>query len=284
LNCCRPNPACINFCRLNGKLIAGQGVLQNPENGWEYEVLRTLVQGGSNTYLIYNYQINGLAVLKEIRAELVRKPKAREMFLREARILQSLEHPGIPKYYDFFWTNEYYSLVMEMIHGQNLQQISSTTPTEAIEWLLQVSQILDYLHKRNPPVIHRDIKPANLILRHHPRELVLIDFGAVKEATTPPETCIFTPGYGAPEQQEGLPCIQSDFYTLGTTLIYLLTKRSPTKFYLSRQGIFTGLKEAGIDPVVVSLILTLTERNPKNRPQNATEVIELLQNSLKALK
>ncbi|MDJ0728118.1 MAG: hypothetical protein QNJ38_23725 [Prochloraceae cyanobacterium] len=46
MNCCRPNPACMNFCRLNGKLISGKGVIRNPQNGWEYEVLRILAQGG----------------------------------------------------------------------------------------------------------------------------------------------------------------------------------------------------------------------------------------------
>ena len=87
MNCCRPNPACLNFCRLNGKLISGKGVIRNSQNGWEYEVLRILAQGGmSTTYLVYDYQNCKLAVLKAINAELALRAKAREMFQREARI------------------------------------------------------------------------------------------------------------------------------------------------------------------------------------------------------
>jgi serine/threonine-protein kinase len=284
LKCCHPNPPCRYFCRLNGKLIAGQGVIRNPETGWEYEVLKILALGGmSTTYLVYSYQLRKLAVLKEISAELLHKSKAREMFQREARVLKSLQHPGIPQYYDFFCTQEHYFLVMEMVHGQNLEQIVPVSPIQAIKWLQEVSNILNYLHLRNPPVIHRDIKPANLILRYQPPQIVLIDFGAVKEATAPPGTRIATPGYSAPEQQKGLPCIQSDFYALGTTLIYLITKQSPSNFYDSRQHKFIDLESIGIPPTLIRVILALTAFDPKERPQHATEVNLLLQKSQAAL-
>lgn len=74
----------------------------------------------SITYLVYDYQHHQLAVLKEIDAQLAQKLKAREMFQREAHTLKSLHHGGIPKFYDFFWTRERYSLILEMIQGQNL--------------------------------------------------------------------------------------------------------------------------------------------------------------------
>jgi serine/threonine-protein kinase len=284
LKCCRPNPPCRYFCRLNGKLIAGQGVIRNPETGWEYEVLKIIALGGmSTTYLVYSYQLRKLAVLKEISAELLHKSKAREMFQREARVLKSLQHRGIPQYYDFFCTQEHYFLVMEMVHGQNLEQIAPVTSIQALKWLQEVCKILNYLHLRNPPVIHRDIKPANLILRYKPRQIVLIDFGAVKEATAPPGTRIATPGYSAPEQQKGLPCIQSDFYALGTTLIYLITKQSPSNFYDSHQHKFINLESVAIPPTLIRVILALTAFDPKERPQHATEVNLLLEKSQTAL-
>lgn len=285
MTCCRPNPSCLNFCRLNGELIAGQGVIRNSQNGWEYEVLRVLARGGmSMTYLVYNYQNNKLAVLKEIDAELALKAKAREMFRREARILQSLQHPGIPEYYDFFDTQERYSLVMEMVHGKNLDQITAVGASQALEWLIQTSDILDYLHQRNPPLIHRDIKPANLILRYSNGKITLIDFGAVKEATAPPGTRIVTPGYGSPEQQKGSPCVQSDIYALGTTLIYLLTQQSPIKFYIPTQFKFVGLEAAGVPSALIPAIESLTAFLPEDRPQTAAEASNLLKNTLKLLK
>jgi serine/threonine-protein kinase len=265
-------------------LISGQGIIRNQQTGWEYEVIKVLAQGGmGTTYLVYNYQICQLAVLKEMNADMVSKAKARELFQREASVLQSLQYSGIPRFYDFFWTDEHYSLLMEMVHGYSLAEIAPANVIQAVEWILQLAETLAYLHRRNPPVIHRDIKPGNLILRYNPREVVLIDFGAVKEATAPPGTRIATPGYGAPEQQKGLSCIQSDFYALGTTLVYFLTRQSPTKFYLFSQGKFANLESAGIPPVIISLIESLTAFHPQNRPQTVEEVQALIKHSLNVL-
>ena len=278
MECCRPNPPCSYFCRLNGRLIKGQGVIVNPDNGREYEVLKTLAIGGMSTsYLVYSYNRQKLAVLKEINTELAQHAKGREMFQREAKILRSLKHSGIPQYYDFFATKERYSLLMEYIPGRNLEQIKSYTTIEVIDWAIELCDILRYLQHLPLPIIHRDIKPANLILRYNPRQIVLIDFGAVKEVTTPPGTRIATPGFGAPEQNAGNPCIQSDFYALGATMIYFITKRLPTHFYNLNRRKFVGLEEIGISPILVRAIENLTAFYPEHRPQNAIAVKELLQ-------
>ncbi len=133
------------------------------------------------TYLVYNLQVNKLAVLKEIKA--YQSSKARELFAREARVLQDLRHPSIPRFYDFFCDEEHYSLVMEMIHGPTLEQVRPKTPAQAVGWIVETLEVLSHLHQQG--VLHRDIKPANLILRYHPRQIVLIDYGAVKEASAP---------------------------------------------------------------------------------------------------
>ena len=284
MECCRPNPPCLYFCRLDGRLIKGKGVIANPETGWEYEVLETLAIGGMSTsYLVYSYHHKKLAVLKEISTELAQKAKAREMFQREARVLSSLKYPGIPQYYDFFFTSERYSLIMELIHGQNLEEIPDYTTSDVLDWMIDLCDILDYLQALQPPVIHRDIKPANLILRYNPRQIVLIDFGAVKEATTPPGTRIATPGFGAPEQSTGNPCIQSDFYALGATLIYFVTKKLPSYFYDLNEQKFVGLEEIGVPSPIVNVVASLTEFSPQNRPQKAIAVKELLQQAKSSL-
>jgi serine/threonine protein kinase len=275
LECCRLNPPEVRFCRTCGRLLHSQGTLRNPEKGWEYEVIDVLVQGGmSTTYRVYNRQVHRLAVLKEINADLSRKAKARELFMREAQTLQALQHPGIPKFYDFFCTDEHYSLVMELIHGPTLEEIEPMDVAQAVGWILETCEVLSYLHERG--VIHRDIKPANLILRHNPRRIVLIDFGAVKEVGSAPGTRIATPGYGAPEQNQGRPCLQSDFYGIGTTLVYLLTRQSPTHFYNPRAQRLMGLEEAGLPPALVSVILAATALDPHQRPQNCTDLMAAL--------
>ncbi|AUC61829.1 serine/threonine protein kinase [Cyanobacterium sp. HL-69] len=276
VDCCRPNPPCINFCRLDGHLLKGKGVIINPESGNRYEVLRVLAEGGmSTTYLVYNYAMEKLCVLKEIDSDLSSMAKARELFQREARILKSLSHRGIPLFYDFFASKNYYSLIMEMIYGDSLQMVNPRSEKEAVGWMLQLAKILDYLHNLPKPVIHRDIKPSNLILRHNPEEIVLIDFGAVKEVTQKPGTRIATAGYGSPEQKKGLSYIQSDFYGVGTTLIYLLTRKSPTKFFNPVLNRFVGLEKAGISSPLVEIINFLTQFDYTKRPQSAIALVDL---------
>jgi len=275
--CCAHNPQGVRFCRTCGHLLQSQGVLQNPDNGNGYEVIDVLAQGGmSTTYLVYNFQTDRLAVLKEIDADLSRRAKARELFLREATMLAALDHPGIPKFFDFFVTDESHYLVMEMVHGRTLEEAQPASIAQAVGWMIEVCEVLAYMHGRTPPVIHRDIKPANLILRYNPRRIILIDFGAVKEASAQQGTRIATPGYGAPEQSQGRPCIQSDIYGLATTLIYLLTRQFPGNLYNPRERRFTGLIESGIPPTLASVIWAATAFDPAERPRNTAELVAAL--------
>jgi serine/threonine-protein kinase len=94
------------------------------------------------------------------------------------------------------------------------------TQLQAITWMIQTCDVLDYIHKQYPPLIHRDIKPANLIVRSLDNRIVVLDFGAVKEIGTAPGTRIGAEGYCAPEQERGQPLTQSDLYAIGPTLIF----------------------------------------------------------------
>jgi serine/threonine-protein kinase len=213
----------------------------------QYQVLRTLGRGGMGTTAVawhppqmQRRSVSGqpmppMVVIKEMNADMARIAKAQELFEREARILKGLSYPGIPQFYDFFIEDNKKYLVMEMIHGQDLekrvQQYGPVLPQQGIEWMQQTCDILGYIHSQDPPLIHRDIKPANLLLRQRDQWMILIDFGAVKEIGTPPGTRIGAEGYSAPEQDRGQPLTQSDLYAVGTTLIFLLTGESPLKFY-----------------------------------------------------
>lgn len=236
-NCTHTGNAPSNlFC-----IHCGQPLVEKEEFIRNYQILRTLGRGGmGTTYLAWdksqtNKDIPQLLVLKQMNADIEQMAKARELFVREARILQSLNHPAIPKYYDFFVENEQKYLAMELIHGQNLEQLiyqkGPVTPQQAIDWGIQLCDILHYLHSLQPPLVHRDVKPANLIARTIDRALTLLDFGAVKEIGTPLGTRIGAEGYTAPEQERGQPCPQSDIYAIGPTLIFLLTGEAPLKYY-----------------------------------------------------
>jgi serine/threonine protein kinase len=165
-----------------------------------------------------------------------------KLFEREAAILGVLDHPRIPKYLDFLEldTPEYQGsvLVQEYIDARSFQaqvEAGQTFTCEMVKDIaIQILEILNYLHRLNPPVIHRDIKPSNLLLGnrsgHSVGQVYLVDFGAVQtiaSAEYDTFTVVGTYGY-MPFEQFGGQCVSaSDLYSLGATLIYLLTGQHP---------------------------------------------------------
>ncbi|MBE9115304.1 protein kinase [Lusitaniella coriacea LEGE 07157] len=292
--CCTPenNPPNSLFCIHCGQPLAPQEKLIR-----QYQILRTLGQGGmGTTYLAWDKtgSISGhplTFVLKEMNADMERIPKARELFEREARILKTLDHPGIPKYYDFFVHEGKKYLGMELVHGQNLEQRiykeGPLTPQQGIEWMIQACNILEYLHSLRPPLVHRDVKPANLMVRNLDNRIVLLDFGAVKEIGTPPGTRIGAEGYSAPEQDRGQPCPQSDIYAIGATLVFLLTRDDPMTHYHRKDNQYcidvTGIlahREADlceIAPQLAQVIEQACAPNPRKRFSTAQELAKALE-------
>jgi serine/threonine protein kinase, bacterial len=251
----------------------------------QYQILKTLGQGGmGTTYLAWD-QVK-LLVLKEMNADMAVIPKAQELFEREAKILQSLHHPGIPQYYDFFVAAGRKYLAMELIHGQDLDvyvlKRGKVSLAQAIEWMIQLCEILGYIHQQQPPLIHRDVKPANILVRTIDQRIFLLDFGAVKEIGTLGGTKIGAPDYMAPEQNNGQPCTQSDLYAIGPTLIFLLTGRNPTDFLeLDPDGYrFNVSGVPGVTPQLQALIDKVTQRRSLDRYLTAADLAQALQQLL----
>ncbi len=205
-------------------LTAGQ-ILNN-----RYRIVKQIGQGGFGAvYRAWDLRMEGTCVVKE---NLDTAPEAYHQFIREAQILFKLKHPGLPVVYDYFEIpGQGLYLVMEYVEGQNLEQILTERGPipegEAVDWVMQVCEALEYLHEQKPPVIHRDIKPQNIILTPQGRA-VLVDFGVAKVYQAHLQTTIgaraVTPGYSPPEQymQTGTDAA-SDIYSLGATLYTLLT-------------------------------------------------------------
>lgn len=253
-----------------------------------YQILRILGQGGmGTTYLAWDDTglstgVPQLLVLKQMNADMAKIAKAQELFEREANALKCLNYPGIPKYYDFFVEGGKKYLGMELIHGQDLEKriynTGPVTPNQAIAWMIQTCDILEYLHGQEPPLIHRDIKPANLMVRSANNRIVVLDFGAVKETGTAPGTRIGAEGYCAPEQERGQPLIQSDLYAIGPTLIFLLTGENPLKFFRQRgRGFSFDLKTVpNITHQLREVIECITEPLPRDRYQTAQDLAKAL--------
>lgn len=280
------NPPDNLFCIHCGQPIRVDKTVQ------QYQVLRVLGRGGmGTTYLVWNptglLKSSGmpegkLQVLKEMNADVARIPKAQELFEREAKTLKSLNHPGIPRYYDFFMEGDKKYLVMELVHGQDLEKRvrkqGAVSPQEAIAWMVQVCEVLTYLHTRQTPMIHRDIKPGNLLVRTLDNQIVVLDFGAVKAFAIAPGTRIGAEGYSAPEQVQGRPVPQSDLYAIGPSLVFLLTSISPQRFY-KKQGKAMRLQldeEDRIPKKLKAVIEQTTAIDVSDRYQTAEELSQAL--------
>lgn len=264
-----------------------------------YHVLQELGDGAfGKTFTIEDRLRNDQKVIKILNLTI---PKALELFKQEYDVLNRLNHPGIPKvamdgYVEFrcFHTQEIlHGIVMEKIEGQDLKRWLEnnkiTNPKQAIVWLEQLIDILGHVHQHN--YCHRDIKPSNIMLKPN-GQLVLIDFGIVKELTqqdqrqTIPSTKIGTPGYASPEQGErNLPNLEnfqfdyrSDFFSLGRTFVHLLTEIYPGNGELNIDSRTLKLlwrdKAPGISEKFKDLIDDLMEYQPRDRPKSTKEILK----------
>jgi len=155
-----------------------------------------------------------------------------ENFEREANLLATLDHPAIPRIFDYFSEEERSFLVMEFISGRDLESILAESRSllpvdQVVTWAIEICDVLQFLHTHNPPVIFRDVKPSNVMMDDRGR-VRLVDFGIAKLfAPDRKGTMIGTEGYAPPEQYRGEAGPLSDIYALGATLHHLLTNRDP---------------------------------------------------------
>jgi eukaryotic-like serine/threonine-protein kinase len=206
-----------------------------------YRILRILGQGGVGiTYAAVDLESGEQVALKVLSLRRMSDWKKIELFEREAKILSQLNHSAIPHYLDYFQidtnSDRSFYIVQQLAPGNSLATLveNGWLPDEGKikQIAIQMLEILIYLHSLTPPVIHRDIKPQNIILSHDKKKLFLVDFGAVADTyhntVTGGSTVVGTFGYMAPEQFRGQAFPSTDLYGLATTLLFLLTGKSPT--------------------------------------------------------
>ncbi len=212
-----------------------------------YEVREKIGEGGfAETFLALDHSTGRECVLKQLSWKDIPDWKVIELFEREARVLSQIDHPQIPRFVEFFTVEvegeTRITLVQEYIEGKNLAGLiregKHFTEQEVIEIALQATNILEYLQGFSPAIIHRDIKPSNLLLSED-GHLHLIDFGAVRDKVLHYQktesagfTVVGTYGYMPFEQFQGQAMPQSDIYSLGVSLISLLSHREPHEMEL----------------------------------------------------
>ncbi|MBI4850265.1 MAG: protein kinase [Acidobacteria bacterium] len=283
--CALPKPSETGRCLTCHSLFVGTLVRHR------YEIQKIVGKGGfGTTYLIDDQDcFNEPRILKELSPRQSSNNEdeddlgitAERLFRREAQVLLNLQHPGIPKLYAYFTDQDYSYLVQDFIPGSTLAEeidkhkhIFSEKDVRFV--LLELADILDYLHTRTPPIVHRDVKPQNL-MRHSNGHLQLIDFGAVCLAVASggansSQTLIGSPGYAPPEQIFGHPVPQSDLYAAGATVLRLLTGTHPSQFFNNRTQQMEWQSKVNVSPEFGEILNDLLARDAKKRLPSAAEL------------
>ena len=269
-----------------------------------YLIQQVLGQGGfARTYLAMDQErFQEPCVIKEFVVSyqddaLIRKAKG--LFKRESSILHQVKHPQIPRFWAAFEEDDRLFLVQDYVKGDTYRKIQQErkeagknfTEIEIIHLLTHLLPVLSYLHQRQ--IVHRDISPDNIILKtSEPNQTaieaslglpILIDFGAVKEATSgltlvSSMTRVGKVGYAPPEQlQTGNVKPHSDLYALAVTCLVLLTGREPNVLIDSQDLSWRWDPYVQLSDTLATLLRKMLALHPGDRYPTAHEVwVDLL--------
>ncbi len=193
----------------------------------KYEFIKKIGDGGTCTvFLAKDLHLGRLAAVKESKGD---------MGTSEVELMKELEHPGIPRIYDYVKEHGKDYLVMEYIEGITMREFlnkNGKVPVEqAAAWAVQLCSILSYLHSRGTAIIYRDLKPENIMVRPD-GQVKLIDLGASIRYVCGHKKellCMGTPGYCPKQQLKDAGGNKTwDVFGLGAVLHEMLTGVNPT--------------------------------------------------------
>ena len=234
-----------------------------------YEFQERIGTGGMGTvYRALDRETNQPVAIKVLKVKYTENPTLHRRLAREFRAASELEHPNIVHALELQTDGESSFVVFELVEGCSLgariDKEHGLPEAEAIRIITQVTQALDYAHRRK--VVHRDVKPDNILLLPDGRAK-LTDFGLAKDYgenrdddLTRNASAMGTPNFMAPEQfvnakTAGTLC---DIYSLGATLYNALTGAVP--FTAKTPVAILNKKMKGDYKPVRSLVSGVSER------------------------
>jgi len=250
----------------------------------DYEVLGVLGAGGmGKVYKVRNVISDRVEAMKVLLANLAAQKELADRFLREIKLLASLNHPNIAALNTAMTLNNQLIMMMEYVDGVTLAsrlQEGPIPPADAINYSTQLLSALSYAHKLN--VIHRDVKPGNMMLTPQ-GALKLMDFGIARpnneQGMTVTGTTLGSLNYMSPEQVRGEQVdARSDLYSMGVSIYEMVTGQLPFRGHSNYSVMSAHLQETPQPPIVLrpdlpkglsDIILMSMAKDPKDRFQSA---------------
>ena len=286
--CGTENPDTLNFCSSCGSVLFSPSINDPLAPGiileHRYKIIKLVKTGSMGAiYQAIDTKFETICAVKELLPNFddpQEQAEATEWFKREARLLNKLDHPNLPKVFDYFISKGRYYLVMTFIEGDDLEAILEEYGNpglplkEVIDWTKEILDILIYLHNHEPPIIYRDIKPSNIMI-HSDGRATLVDFGiarTIKRGGLTQKTAIGTPGYTPIEQCSGQAEPRSDLFAMGATMHHLISGVQPIPFK------FDPLIELvpSVPPEINHIIMKALAHDVKDRLGSAKEMLALL--------
>lgn len=260
-----------------------RGLPQPGELFGHYRIVRLLGQGGMGAAFEADDLDSGRCVALKVLSHTLDSPEARERFFREGRLAASINHPNSVY---VFGTEEIGGtpvIAMELVSGGTLQDRVSARGAlpvgEAVDAVLQMIAGLEAAQQIG--ILHRDVKPSNCF-RDADGTVKIGDFGLSISTTVRTEPALTatgaflgTPAFCSPEQLRGDELnVRSDMYSVGATLFYLLTGRTPFEAKNTVQLLATVLEQRPPSPAkfrpdmprgLAKVILRCLEKQPGER-------------------
>jgi serine/threonine-protein kinase len=235
--------------------------------------------------------------LKLLHRRFAQDPGFVERFRREAQAAAGLQHPHVVSVYDRGSFDDTYYIAMEYLPGQSLKQLirqeAPLDPIRAADIAIQILKAARFAHRRG--VIHRDLKPHNVIVDDTDQAKVT-DFGIARAGAsdmTETGSIMGTAQYLSPEQAQGhAVSAASDLYSVGVVLYEMLTGRVP---FDAESAVTIALKHVSeaptaptqvneaIPPELEQVVMWALNKNPAERPRDAEQFIEALEQAKAAI-
>ncbi len=265
----------------NGTLIDGR-----------YRVISRLGTGGmADVFCAEDEQLGRKVAVKLLHRRFAEDPGFVERFRREAQAAAGLQHPNVVGVYDRGSFDDTYYIAMEYLSGRSLKQLirdeAPLEPVRAIDITIQILKAARFAHRRG--IIHRDLKPHNVIVDDSDHAKVT-DFGIARAGAsdmTETGSIMGTAQYLSPEQAQGhAVSAASDLYSIGVVLYEMVTGRVP---FDGESAVTIALKHVSeppppprtlnpnIPPELEQVILWALNKNPADRPVDAEQFIEVLE-------